>query len=141
MSNTYGPALMAYVDAELAARRVAPTAFATQHGIAPSQFGRWRSGQHVPGIDAVVNLALALGIPPIELLALTIGAVEPGAEGAPAQSQPPTIDAAIALDPGLSDDLRRSLADIVAAMRRFQAGDSDEVTTTNRRTPKQNRPK
>ena len=130
--SDYGPALMAYVDAELAARGITPTAFATQHGMTVAQFGRWRSGETQPRLGAIVELAQALDKPPLELLALTIGAVAPGDPGAPQVTEAPRIADAIELDPTLTDFERGLLQDVWGSLRRFRGGES-EVTVTNSR--------
>lgn len=134
MRNTraeYGPALMVYVDAELAARGVTPTSFAVQHGIHIAQFGRWRGGI-MPGLDAITELADALGKPPLELLALTIGVVQDGDPGAPTHSAPPTIAAALALDPDLTEQERKLLQGVLASLRDFREGAS-EVNSKRRK--------
>lgn len=127
----YGPALMVYVDAELALLDVSPTSFALKHGIQPGQFTRWRQGI-MPGLDAITELAAALGKPPLELLAITIGAVQDGDPGAPAHFDPPTIAAAIALAPDLTEQERELLQGVLAGLQKFRQG-ADEVSSKRRK--------
>jgi hypothetical protein len=68
----FGPRLMRFVDAELAARGMTANGLSVAHGIGRAQFGRWRAGIQ-PRVDAVVEVAVALGVPPLDLLAVMIG--------------------------------------------------------------------
>jgi len=68
----FGPRLMRFVDAELAARGMTANGLSVAHGIGGAQWGRWRAGIQ-PRVDAVVEVAVALGVPPLDLLAVMIG--------------------------------------------------------------------
>lgn len=125
---TYGPRLMAYVDAQLAGRGESPTAFAVQRvGVSASQFGRWRSGEILPRLDTIVEIADALGRPVLEVLAHTVGAVDQLTQPIPTPT--PTLEQAIESS-GLGEAQRALLLDVLQSVRRFESGEA-EVTAAN----------
>lgn len=133
-TNLYGPRLMAYVDAQLEGRDDSPTAFAVREvGVSASQFGRWRSGEVLPRLDTIVDIAHALDRPVLEVLAHTVGAVDQLTEPTPAPAQ--TLEAAI-----VASDLREAqrdlLLDVLQSVRRFESGEPEVVTKGPRRRVK-----
>jgi transcriptional regulator with XRE-family HTH domain len=136
-SRLFGPRLMAYIDAQLEGRAESPTAFAVQEiGISASQFGRWRSGDVLPRVDTICDIAAALGRPVLEVLAHTVGAVDQLTQPMPAA--PKTLEECITAS-DLNDTNRGMLLDIVETMRRYERGES-EVSTSNTRKRAKARP-
>jgi hypothetical protein len=130
-AEQWGPRLHAWLEAYWRANNTNANAWTDSHpGIQGATVSRWKSGT-VPSLQAMRSVADALGISIVEVLKIA-GVVREGEDGhgeviVPA---PPSIDVAIAQDESLSPLARKTLRDILAAIRAVERGESSEVVET-----------
>lgn len=122
MANTdpaqWGPALYSYLEAHWRAAGTNANAWAGSHpGVEGPTLSRWKSGDATPTLPRMVTIADALGVPLLDVL-IGAGIVDRRDVGRDAaRPAAPSIDAAIEHDPGLTALQRRTLRDMLAAMR------------------------
>lgn len=119
----YGPSLYAYLSEYWRAHDTNQNAWCDQHpGIQAPTVSRWRTGTE-PRLSALRDVADALGRPLLEIL-VAAGILTPEEAGGYVVPAPevPSIDAAIKLDPNLSDLQRRTLRDILKSLRDVESG-------------------
>ena len=131
--DEWGPNLYAYLEAYWRANGTNANAWSGAHvGIEAPTLSRWRGGS-VPSLTTMRTVADALGLSMLDIL-LIAGIVD----ASEATGQPPTppvlsVDAAIKSDPDLTPFQRKTLADILDALRRVESGEVDRVEQTSRR--------
>lgn len=120
--DDYGPRLYAYLETHWRAQGTNANAWVNQHpGIQGPTVSRWRNGS-VPSLANMRAVADALGVSMLDVLTAAGVVDERDAKRAPATPAPPSIDAAIAGDPNLTDLQRRTLGDILASLREVEGG-------------------
>ena len=134
--DEWGPNLYAYLERYWRANGTNANAWTDAHpGIQGPTVSRWRTGT-VPSLQAMRAVADALAVSMCDVLtaAGVIDAKEHGRK--PVEPAEPNIDAAIANDPTLTDLERRTLRDILDAIRAVESGRSSRVARKARPTRK-----
>lgn len=125
--DEWGPNLYAYLERHWRAAGTNANAWTDKNpGIQGPTVSRWRTGT-APSLLNMRAVADALGVPMVEVLAAA-GVIDPKETGRKVDlPADPNIDAAIANDPSLSELQRRTLRDMLAAMRRVESGEVERV--------------
>lgn len=137
MSNTdpaeYGPRLYSYLERHWHALGTNANAWAGQHpAIQGPTVSRWKAGS-IPSLPAMRAVADALGVTMLDVLVAS-GVVDPkDAKRELREPPPPSIDAAIAKDPELTDLQRRTLGDILESLRAVEGGQASRRRRTHKR--------
>jgi len=137
--SEWGPRLYAYLERHWTAEGATANRWAYAHGIQGASISRWKTGDVTPSLERMVDVAAALDVTVLDVL-IAAGVVDEADAKRPASLPvPPSIDAAIAHDPDLSPELRRSLRDFVAAWRRVDAREVEEVRSAPRKARRRGR--
>lgn len=120
-SEKWGPRLYTWLEAYWRANDTNANAWADANpGIQGATLSRWKTGT-VPSLPAMRAVADAAGISLVDVLGIA-GALRPGeAEHEPPVPVAPSVDVAIAQDPELSPLARKTLRDMLAAIREAEA--------------------
>lgn len=123
----WGPRLYAFAETYWTRAGMSRDAWARHHGVTPTMLLRWEDGTTVPGLPAILDIAAATETPLIDVLVVA-GILDASEVGAAA----PTVDAALLGDPALTDLQRRTLTEMLAALR-----EAESAGTSARRRIKQ----
>lgn len=122
-TRTWGPSLYAWLEDYWHEQGITANMWASSHaGIQGGTVSRWRTGDIVPSLPAMVAVAEALDVPVLDVL-IAAGVVTQEDVGRDAtRAVTPSLDAAIAADPTLEDWQRRNLREFADAMRDVARG-------------------
>lgn len=125
--DEYGPRLYSYLERHWRAAGTNANAWVNQHPtLQGPTVSRWKTGS-VPSLAAMRAVADALDVTMLDVL-VAAGVVDSAeVNHEPPEPAPPTIDAAIALDPNIHPNLRAALREIVDGFRAVEAGQTRRV--------------
>lgn len=124
----WGPRLYEYLERHWKALGTNANAWTDANpGIQGPTVSRWRTGT-VPSLQAMRAVADALGVPMVDVM-IAAGVIDRSElDREPAAAPPePDIDAAIAGDRRLSPLARNTLRDILASIRKVEAGEAESA--------------
>lgn len=131
--KNHGPRLAGYLRGMLAPGQ-SLRSYCLEHGLDNQRVSKWETSTGDVSIESMREFGDALGLTLGEVMVIA-GYGEPGDFGgaSPAGPVAPVIDVDVAIehDPNLTDFQRRTLRDMLAAMRAVESGEVDEVKVTN----------
>lgn len=127
--STYGPSLYAYLDRIWTQQGTNAAAWGRAHGIVSPTLSRWKSGS-VPSLQAMQQVADALGKPVADVLVGAGVLHERDLWRGSGEQGPPTLDEALASDEAYPAEVRARLREILDSMMAVMGG---EVSTVRRR--------
>jgi hypothetical protein len=124
--TTWGPNLYAYLERWWARQGTNANAWSYTHGIQGPTVSRWQSGT-APSLQAMRQVADALGVPLVDVL-VAAGVIDKRElSRETVELSPCTVDAALVSDPSLTDLQRRTLSDMLSALREVETGRTSEA--------------
>jgi hypothetical protein len=125
-AETWGPNLHAYLEKWWQRLGTNSNAWSYANGIQGPTVSRWKSGT-VPSLQAMLTVANALGVSMFDVL-VAAGVVDKRELGREVvEPGPCTVDAALKTDPSLTELQRRTLTEMLAAIREVESGETGEV--------------